>query len=398
MKQGGGAQPPTGPSVLLILPDLSGGGAERTSLNIREQLRREGRDLRLALLEERGEYLGRVSRDDYLLPPGGLMRWIARRCPPDSPQRALAQVPLLMGLLRRESPEVVMSSMADVTVPLAMAFALMPGRRRKTRWIAREGNHTRAVMEEAFPNPRQRRWVERLIRWAYRSADACLAISQGVGRGLTEHYGVDPARIRIIGNPVDLAEVRAGARAPLEVDLPERFVVGVGRLAYQKGFDLLIEALAKLDDATLELVLVGNGPEEPALRAQAEQLGLGARTRFTGFVHCPSAVMARAEAFCLPSRWEGFGHVVVEAMASGCPVLVADCDFGPGEIVSHGENGYVVPPHNADALAAALSEMLANPEKTRSLAEHAAHRANDFSAESIAGAYWRLFVDSEAVG
>ena len=385
------------PSVLLVLPDLSGGGAERTSLNIRQRLRAGGRDVRLALLEARGEYLERVSRDQYLLPARGPMRWIARRCPPDSLQRALAQVPLLMGMLRRESPDVVMSSMADVTIPLAMAFALMPGRRRKTRWIAREGNHTRAATEEAFPDPKLRRWAERLIRWAYRSADACLAISQGVGEGLAEHYGVDPARIRIIGNPVDLEQVRDGARAALDVDLPERFVVGVGRLAYQKGFDLLIEAFAKLDDATLELVLVGNGPEEAALRAQAERLGLGARIHFPGFVEHPSAVMARAEIFCLPSRWEGFGHVVVEAMASGCPVLVADCDFGPGEIVSNGESGRVVPPDDVDALATALEEMLVQRERTRSLAERGAKRAEDFGVMGIAEAYWRLFNDCEEI-
>jgi len=246
-------------------------------------------------------------------------------------------------------------------------------------------------MEEAFPNPSQRHWVEKLIRWAYRSADACLAISQGVGRGLTEHYGVDPARLRVIGNPVDLEEVRAGTRTPLEMALPKRFVVGVGRLAYQKGFDLLIEAFGKLDDDALELVLVGTGPEEAALRAQAEGLGLASRTHFTGFVQHPSAVMARAQVFCLPSRWEGFGHVVVEAMASGCPVLVADCDFGPGEIVEQGESGRVVPAHDADALAATLGEMLADPAATRSLAERAAKRAEDFSVGEISRAYWQLF-------
>jgi glycosyltransferase involved in cell wall biosynthesis len=246
-------------------------------------------------------------------------------------------------------------------------------------------------MEEAFPHPTLRRWAEKLIRWAYRSADTCLVTSKGVGQGLVDHFGIDPARIRIIGNPVDLDQVRAGTRAGVGVELPERFIVGVGRLAHQKGFDLLIEAFAKLGDDTLELVLVGTGPEQATLRAQAEGLGLGARTHFPGFVEHPSAVMAHAEIFCLPSRWEGFGHVVVEAMASGCPVLVADCDFGPGEIVDEGETGRVVPANDSDALAAALGEMLAHPEQTRSLAERAAKRAEDFSVGGISRAYWKLF-------
>ena len=137
MTSAAGSASASSPSVLLVLPDLSGGGAERTSLNVRQRLSVSGRNVKLALLEERGEYLEQVSADQYVLPARGFWNWIARRCPADSPQRALAQVPLLMGLLRKESPDVIMTSMADVTVPLAMAFVLMPGRRRKTRWIAR---------------------------------------------------------------------------------------------------------------------------------------------------------------------------------------------------------------------------------------------------------------------
>ncbi|HIF98031.1 MAG TPA: glycosyltransferase [Myxococcales bacterium] len=384
------------PSVLLVLPDLSGGGAERTSLNVRQKLCGQGRNVRLALLEARGEYLDLVSPDDYVLPSSRPLRGLARLCPPDSPQRALAQIPLLMGLLRREAPDVLMSSMADVTLPLALAFAWMPGRRRATRWIAREGNNTRVVIERAFPNPRLRRPVEKLIRWAYRSADVCLAISPGVAQGLVDHYDVDPKRIRIIANPVDLEGVRAGAVTPLTVNLPPRFIVGVGRLAYQKGFDLLIDAFSQLDDPGLDLVLVGSGPEEAALKARAEALGLGKRVHFPGFVEHPSAILARAEIFCLSSRWEGFGHVIVEAMASGCPVVVTDCEYGPADIVQQGENGILVAPDSSDALAAGLKQLLLRPDEAKRLATRALVRAEDFSVDTIAASYWDLFAETEA--
>ena len=383
------------PSALLLLPDLSGGGAERTSLNLQGSLRRQGHAVRLCLLEARGEYMGRVDSNDYVLPRSRLLRALARRCPLDSPQRSLVQVPLLASILRREKPDVIMSSMADVTVPLALAFALMPWRRRTTRWIAREGNHTRVVMERAFPDPRLRRMVDRLIRWAYRSADACLAISEGVARGLAEDYDVDPSHLHVIPNPVDLDTLRADANRPAPTWLPPRFIAGVGRLDHQKGFDLLLEAFAKLDDPELDLVLVGRGPEESALKAQADKLGVGSRVHFPGFVEHPAAIVSRAEIFCLSSRWEGFGHVIVEAMAVGCPVVVCDCEFGPAEIVEHGNTGLLVPPEDVDALAKALIQLLSNRDEAERLAEHARKRAEDFGSKRIAENYWELLSRTE---
>jgi glycosyltransferase involved in cell wall biosynthesis len=293
------ATPPhAGPSVLLVLPDLSGGGAERTSLNVRQQLCEGGRNVKLASLEARGEYLDLVSPDAYVLPRSRLLRALARLCPPDSPQRALLQVPLLMGLLRREAPNVVMPSMADVTLPLALAFAWMPGRRRATRWIAREGSNTRVVIERAFPNPKLRRLAEKLIRWAYRSADVCLAISPGVAQGLVDYYNVDPKRIRVIPNPVDLEGVRAGTATPLT--------------------------------------------------------------------------------------------------ASGCPVVVTDCEYGPADIVRQGENGILVAPDSAEALVTGLKRLLLRPDEAKALAEHALERAKDFSVDTISAADWELFAATEA--
>ena len=102
-------------------------------------------------------------------------------------------------------------------------------------------------------------------------------------------------------------------------------MVGVGRLARQKGFDLLLRAFAALDDPGLHLVVLGKGPEEGALKALAHSLGVAERFHLPGFLANPWSVVTRAQAFCLPSRWEGFGHVIVEAMACGTPVVVSDC-------------------------------------------------------------------------
>lgn len=383
------------PLVQLVLPDLRGGGAERTSLNLQRQLAGGDLDVEIVLMDARGEYLDAPDHQDWILPPGAWLRALARRCRPDSPERAVLQVPQMMRLVASRRPDVVMTNMADISIPMGVALALLP-RRWRPFWIARDGNNAKVVLEEAYPDPRLRHWIERIMTWAYRAADVVLVPSRGVGECLDRYYGIAMAGIQVIGNPVDIARVQARAAAEPEPKLPERFIVGVGRLAVQKGFDVLIRALARLDDRTVSLVLCGVGPQRDALAALADELGVAGRVVFAGFQANPWAIMARAEAFCLSSRWEGFGHVVVEAMACGAPVVVTDCDYGPGEIVRAGVDGWVVPVDDERALAAAIDEVLADPVETRRRAEHARERARDFDQAAIAAAYARLFTTGRA--
>lgn len=381
--------------VLLVLPDLRGGGAERTSLNVRRALEGGPLDVEIVLMDARGEYLESPEHRDWMLPPGAWLRAIARRCPPDSPQRALLQVPQMIRLLWAERPDVVMTSMADISIPMRVALALLP-RRLRPFWIVRDGNNAKVVLEEAYPQPALLRVVERLFVWAYRSADVVLTPSRGVGECLERDYGIAPERIQVIGNPIDIERVRANAKQEPTLALPPRYVVAVGRLAEQKGIDLLIRALARLDDRDVSLVLCGVGPKRGELEALARELGLGGRVVFAGFQANPWSIMARAEAFCLPSRWEGFGHVVVEALACGTPVVIADCDFGPGEIVRDGIEGWVVPPEDDAAFAAALAALLADPVRARERARAGELRAEAFDIAPISAAYERLFASGRA--
>jgi len=376
--------------VLLVLPDLRGGGAERTSLNVKRALEGGPLDVEIVLMDARGEYLDAPEHRDFILPPGAWLRWLARRCPPDSPQRALLQVPQLMRLLAAERPDVVMTSMADISIPMRVALALLP-RRLRPFWIVRDGNNAKVVLEEAYPQPTLLRVIEALFRWTYRSADVVLVPSRGVGRCLERDYGIPASLIQVIGNPTDVARVRERAREEPELALPDHYVVAVGRLAPQKGVDVLLEAMAVLRDRDVSLVVCGVGPERTALETLAGELGIAHRVVFAGFQANPWSIMARAAAFCLPSRWEGFGHVVVEALACETPVVISDCDFGPGEIVRDGREGWVVPPEDVAALTAALDDLLANPTRAKERVRAGRERAEAFDIRPIAAAYARLF-------
>ena len=133
------------------------------------------------------------------------------------------------------------------------------------------------------------------------------------------------------------------------------------------------------------------GPDRAKLQSQADELGIGDRLIMPGFVKQPMQWLAAADLFVLASRWEGFGHVIVEAMAAGVPVVAFDCPHGPRDIIRNGENGILVPDGDEAALAAAMSELLDNRGRATALATRAKADAVRFSSATIADQYLKLF-------
>jgi len=183
------------------------------------------------------------------------------------------------------------------------------------------------------------------------------------GSVLVMPVGADPT-------PVKPAEV-AAARRELGLEPGWPLVVGVGRLDPQKGFDVLVEAAARLNGGSPPVVLIcGEGPARPDLEDRIHALGLGGRVRLLGNRKDAKALIAAADAFCMPSRWEGSPLALHEALAAGRPVVAAAVGGIP-ELLTFGQAGLLVPPEDPSALAAALGRVLAD----RSLAEHLGARA-----------------------
>jgi len=271
-----------------------------------------------------------------------------------------------------------------VSLPLA-------GRRRLT-WVVREGNNTGAMIDSESPTGLLRALQDLAVRIAYRRADRVVAISDGVGAALAHRFGVDPKRVSTIYNAVDVATVRVRAAEETPRLPPQPFIIAAGRLVHQKGFDLLIRAFAaRLAERQLSLVIVGEGPERSALEALARAHGVEHRVHLPGFVENPWSYFARAAAFVCSSRWEGFGNVIIEAMACGVPVVATDCDFGPREIVRHGDSGLLVGAATVEALGDAIVSVLDDRQLASRLAEGAGRRARDFDVAHMARAYEQMF-------
>lgn len=374
--------------VLLLLPNLAGGGAERLAMNLARHLDPALHEVRIGLLEASGEYLPQIEPGRLLVAPRPRPRWLARQ-PFESPLRGLASAWQIRRLVETFRPEIVVSFMLDTSVPAGLA--LRTATHRPRCWFVHEGNHTSVVVRQAIPNPLLRALLQRLIRATYAACDGLIATSAGVRSDLLAAFAVPAPAVSVIGNPTDLDAIRLAAAQPPAFDPGAPYLVAVGRLVRQKGFDVLLRAFAGLPDPALRLVILGEGAERARLQRLAGELGVADRVDLPGFVANPWAIMRRARVFCLSSRMEGFGNVVPEALALGLPVVVTDCDFGPREIVRDGVDGCVVPHDDPSALRAALARLLADAVLAQACAASGRQRARDYGAVAIADAYARLF-------
>ncbi|MBU1248928.1 MAG: glycosyltransferase family 4 protein [Proteobacteria bacterium] len=167
--------------------------------------------------------------------------------------------------------------------------------------------------------------------------------------------------------------------------LPRPVLLTVGRFTWEKGHDLLLGAFSRVTAAhpAWQLAILGDGPCRSALEAQTETLGLKDRVHFMGLVNNVSEYMFHADAFVLPSRYEGFPNALCEAMACGLPCIAFDCPSGPSEIIRHKIDGLLVSPGDISALALAMDDIMGNPEYRADLAARAPEICDRFSEHSV---------------
>lgn len=360
-------------SLAFYMPDLGGGGVERMKINLAAVLLRQGCEVTFVLHRAEGALLP-------MLPPGARIHSLEAG-------RTLAALRPLARFLRRERPEVMLCSMGHNNIMALWARRLAGGNCKVV-----VSQHNAMSSESAAMGNWQHRALPVLCRMFFGWADAIVAVSQGVADDMAAVTGIARERIRVIYNPV----VDAGFddRAGEEPDHPwlapgqPPVFVGMGRLTPQKDFPTLIRAFARLPDSLgARLLILGEGPLRAELEALICALGLGGRAALAGFQANPLPYLRRSAAFVLSSRYEGFGNVIVEALACGAPVVSTDCPYGPAEILENGRFGRLTPVGDPEALAAAMTAALAEPPPRGLLRA----RSRDFAVEAIAGKYLDLF-------
>jgi glycosyltransferase involved in cell wall biosynthesis len=241
----------------------------------------------------------------------------------------------------------------------------------------------------------QRLFLRSSIATTYRLADARVAVSGGVADDIASLSGIPRDRFTVIHNAIALPSAPKPDPSAAEAawgGWTGRRIITVGTLKAQKNHALLIGAFNRLLQGTdARLMIVGSGPLEETTKAIIAEQSLDGKVLMPGYVTDLIPFYQSADLFVLSSDYEGFGNVIVEALACGLPVVSTDCPSGPAEILEDGRWGRLVPVGDVNALAEAMAEALAAKHDREALKR----RAADFLPDILAEKYLALMFPDE---
>lgn len=377
------------PRIAFLSPSL-GGGIGRVLVNLCNAFAERGVAVDLLLSKPESPYLSQLAPQVRVL-----------HFPTTHP---LMGLPALVGYLRRERPMAINTDSIRVNALALRARALVQmSLRVSTTKATREPLRVCATLHNTYSRtlatrlPAKRRSLLARLRRYYPRNDAVIAVSKGVAEDFLDLVPLLPSRLRVIPNPVVTPEIeRLAVLDPVHPWLTPGqppLLLAVGRLHPQKDYPTLLRACAELPRTPAwRLLILGEGEQRPHLERLIGELGLTGRAALGGQVANPYAYMARARLLVLSSAWEGFGNVLVEAMALGTPVVATDCPHGPREILDKGRLGRLVPVGEAEALAAAISDALVQPTPQPEVLQAA---TEPYRVATVVEQYARLLLPSE---
>ena len=360
--------------LALFLPSLRVGGAERVVLNLARGLSERNFSVDLVLQKAKGSFLSQV-------PPR------VRLIDLEAHRMAFAIFPL-SAYLRRERPKALLSSVMHTNIVALLANKLAGTR---TRIVISEHN-TLGISCQNNPNWRGR-FLPFIAKRVYPWSDGIVAVSAGVADDTARMLSLPRNRIKVIYNPVITPELVAKTRETVDhpwfQDDNVPVILGVGRLTIQKDFVTLLRAFVLVRRRRLaKLVIIGEGEERANLEALVKKLGIAEDVDLPGFAENPYKYMASASVFVLSSQWEGLPTVLVEALATGVPLVSTDCESGPREILRNGQFGRLVPVGDVIQMARAIEATLNQPKNQLSVAAW-----QPFTLDSVAEQYLCVLIN-----
>jgi glycosyltransferase involved in cell wall biosynthesis len=356
------------PEVVLFLPSLAGGGAERVFVELANQFAAEGVRVDLVLCSATGPYLGEVAPAVRIVDLGV--------------PRVLRALPRLARHLRREKPASVLSALDHSNVVAVAARTLAA---RRTRCVV----STRVVptmlsVESGAAAADKVMFAARLV---YRFADAVIANSGAVADDMAAYLRVPRRRINVIYNPLGLDFIRRQSEQPVAHPFcapgAPPLVLSAGRMSPLKDFPTLVRAFAQVRARRdCRLVILGEGPDFDAVRGLVRELGIEQDVALPGFDRNPFAWMRHARVFVSSSLSEGCPNVLMQALACGTPVVSTRSIGGAAEILEDGRWGTLVPVGDPQAMADAIDATL-----DASTHPDGRLRAADFALDRVARQY-----------
>jgi glycosyltransferase involved in cell wall biosynthesis len=220
----------------------------------------------------------------------------------------------------------------------------------------------------------------------YRKAHAIVVPAKGIEKCMKSIAGFESlSNFKIIHNPI------ADLGNPSQRLVNNRkFIFSAGRLSFEKGFDILIDAFSGLKIKNIDLLIAGEGQEFDALKEKIIELKLDDKVKLIGLKSNLQDYYSQAELFVLPSRNEGYPNALIEAMSFACPSIAMDCEFGPAEIIANLKNGILVQNNDANGLRDAIEKVLTDAVLKNRLAKNAKNIKNTNSLKSISAEWQKL--------
>ncbi len=347
-------------NILIIINSLAQGGAERVVSRLSTHWALNN-NVKILLFE----------KDNISYDYGGVL--IPFR--PKSSNRIskiFNRVTFIRNLLSRHKFDVVFSFMESSNFPTLLSNITLFNKSK--------------IVVSVRNNPNQHNYFIRLlIKIFYNFAYKIVAVSEGVKQDLLR-YNLSKSKLIAIPNPSPTLCYKDLSEKPFDF----QYILGVGRLHRQKGFDMLLLSFSKIDNKNIKLVIIGEGYEEMGLKKLASTLEITERVIFLPNQKNVYKYYKYATLFVLSSRYEGWPNVVMESMACGCPVVAFDCNYGPNEIINSEVNGILVERENVNKLTYAIDKVLCDDQFRMNIINNAYLTMENFDMSFIAPKWLEL--------
>jgi glycosyltransferase involved in cell wall biosynthesis len=363
--------------IAIFVSSFRGGGAEGAMVQLANKLLARDLEVDFVVLQETGPWRAKVE------PSVRIIDLQASRV-------ALSIMPLVR-YFKSSRPDVFLSNVTHLNIAAVVARRLSG---TNCRLMLLEHNDLRQRLLHFF-KPIERLIFPPLMRITYPHANKLLAVSRGVAEGVAATMKIPPDSIDIFPNGVDIQHIREQTREDVEHpwinggEVP--VIISAGRLVSQKGYADLLHGFALLTERIpARLIILGEGPLRKELETLKNKLSIRDKVDLLGFQSNPFAFISRADLFVLSSLYEGFGIVLLEAMACGTPVVSTDCQSGPREVLAGGEAGLLVPVGNPRELADSMLRLITDDSLATQLRRAGIKQAEIYSIDTITDRFLAL--------
>ena len=361
--------------IALFIPSFAGGGAEKMMVRLANELTSRNYKVFILVNRNEGPYIELVNEKITTI---------------QLHQNKVFSLIYLIKFLYSYKPKTLISALFNCNILsiVANVFYL-----KKAKVIITERNY----MGQGNNTAQYKLFcIELIKKTLYRFADKAVGISNGITKLLRGKYGVKFNKSNTIHNPVFSPDIIPMSQEEVEddwlLDPKVKVIISVGRLMPVKDYITLLQAYKNLNEnINIKLMILGEGPERKRIENFIEKNKLSSSVKLKGFVTNPYKYIRHADLFALSSKSEGFGNVLVEALALGIPIVCTDCPTGPKDIIGNNKYGILVPVNSQDALSSAMKKIL-NKELVF-VKETLQKRAEDFSVEVIVDSYEDLIND-----